>query len=46
MIFSNHTGCGGTLNNFETLEKCTEICCKNDWANGSTETSADDFWDL
>jgi len=23
-----YSGCGGTLNNFKTLEKCTEICCR------------------
>ncbi|MCP9257748.1 Kunitz/Bovine pancreatic trypsin inhibitor domain protein [Dirofilaria immitis] len=29
-VYYQYGGCGGTLNNFETLEKCTEICCKND----------------
>ncbi|EFO21902.1 kunitz/Bovine pancreatic trypsin inhibitor domain-containing protein [Loa loa] len=29
-VYYRYGGCGGTLNNFETLEKCTEICCKND----------------
>ncbi|VDK73280.1 unnamed protein product [Litomosoides sigmodontis] len=29
-VYYQYRGCGGTLNNFETLEKCTEICCKND----------------
>uniref|UniRef100_A0A2K6VXR9 BPTI/Kunitz inhibitor domain-containing protein n=2 Tax=Onchocerca TaxID=6281 RepID=A0A2K6VXR9_ONCVO len=29
-VYYQYGGCDGTLNNFETLEKCTEICCKND----------------
>ncbi|KAL3989232.1 Kunitz/Bovine pancreatic trypsin inhibitor domain family protein [Acanthocheilonema viteae] len=29
-VYYQYGGCEGTLNNFETLEKCTEICCKND----------------
>ncbi|CAD5230095.1 unnamed protein product [Bursaphelenchus okinawaensis] len=23
-----YSGCGGTLNNFKTMEQCTQICCK------------------
>uniref|UniRef100_A0A0R3RG30 Kunitz/Bovine pancreatic trypsin inhibitor domain protein n=1 Tax=Elaeophora elaphi TaxID=1147741 RepID=A0A0R3RG30_9BILA len=29
-VYYQYGGCGGTLNNFKTLEKCTEVCCKND----------------